>query len=330
MPSAADAKRGCRSRAAVTARGACLLHGFTLVELLVVIAIIGILIALLLPAVQAAREAARRTQCSNQLRQLALACMNFESAQRHLPSASTAKEGDGFSLIAQTMPYHENEAFHDLINFDVSWRDDSNLDVRSTPIPEFKCPSQEPDEPVYLLSSPNSPASPLRTHYVGIHGANDTGCPPASSSIYDMYKRTDGSYFCNGGGYAVNGLIYPGSDLPLSRVTDGQSNTMMIGEMSWNVDIQRGWIVGLSSTVWTYTSKNVRWQIGLAGKRPDDPLAKDPNFESNDDSLGSNHPGGTHVAMGDGSVQFLTDTTSEFVLRAMASRSNGENYVNPF
>ena len=307
--------------------------GFTLVELLVVIAIIGVLIALLLPAVQAAREAARRAQCSNQLRQLALACLNFESSRKRLPSGSTEPEGNGYSMLAQTMPYHENESFHDLIDFENDWRHDNNCDARRTPVPEFKCPSQEDEEPVFLflLSTLRSAASPLRTHYVGIHGANDTGCPPDPTSIYKMYrKKSDNSYYCNGGGYAINGMIYPESELPISRVTDGMTNTMMIGEMSWDVAIQRGWIVGLSSSVWTYNSKNVRWQIGLAGKRQDDLLIEDPNFENNDYSLGSLHPGGTHVAMGDASVHFLNDTASVLVLRAMASRSDGETYESPF
>jgi prepilin-type N-terminal cleavage/methylation domain-containing protein/prepilin-type processing-associated H-X9-DG protein len=85
VPTAARSKRPCHLSAPVTARGACLLHGFTLVELLVVIAIIGILVALLLPAVQAAREAARRAQCKNNLRQIATACLNHENAHNTFP-----------------------------------------------------------------------------------------------------------------------------------------------------------------------------------------------------------------------------------------------------
>src|SRR5271154_1220093 len=100
-------------------------RAFTLVELLVVIAIIGLLMALLLPAVQAAREAARRSQCLNSIRQLGLACLNYESAKKHYPSALYDENGSQYAgpygYIAIVTPYMEDQALHDLIDFSVRW-----------------------------------------------------------------------------------------------------------------------------------------------------------------------------------------------------------------
>src|SRR5690606_23604475 len=104
---------------------------FTLVELLVVIAIIGSLVGLLLPAVRAAREAARRTSCSNQIRQVGLAAHNYLSSQRAFPPSSRSPDPgvvqeSGFSFLALLLPYHENSALHDLIRLDLAWTDPLN------------------------------------------------------------------------------------------------------------------------------------------------------------------------------------------------------------
>jgi prepilin-type N-terminal cleavage/methylation domain-containing protein len=117
--------------------------GFTLVELLVVIAIIGILVALLLPAVQQAREAARRAQCSNNLKQIALAMHNFENSFGHLPfgdrlnDRNTNKVGPG----VQILPYVEQKALYDRYDWGVHWYDPINRGVVETVLPVFVCPS---------------------------------------------------------------------------------------------------------------------------------------------------------------------------------------------
>ncbi|MFO0941144.1 MAG: DUF1559 domain-containing protein [Pirellulales bacterium] len=115
-------------------------RAFTLVELLVVIAIIGVLVGLLLPAVQAAREAARRTQCQNNLKQIALACHNFESVQRMFPRSNTTV-APWHGWIAQILPYIEQENVKTIYAQNVSWYDSANTTARSVIVPSFLCPS---------------------------------------------------------------------------------------------------------------------------------------------------------------------------------------------
>ena len=121
-------------------------RGFTLVELLVVIAIIGVLIALLLPAVQAAREAARKASCKNNLRQLGLAVLNYESTNGELPPGYEYLAGDegnvrGYSWASRILPYLEQRALYDRIDFNKPVFDDVNIEARIQSIPTLLCPT---------------------------------------------------------------------------------------------------------------------------------------------------------------------------------------------
>lgn len=344
-------------------------RGFTLVELLVVIAIIGVLVALLLPAIQAAREAARRTDCLNRVRQLALAAHNYESSRKRIPPHVEVplREGieiTGLGIHAILLPYMEQQNMKQLVDQNAHWRAPSNATAIRTPLPFLRCPSAKGLELTIMTFNPNTnEENNLRCHYVGNMGArpgpnedgtSGTGCsPPGGSrgggvawgfpeSSYTQrgcHTRTEGS-----GGTAINGVIYPASDIDFGDVSDGTSNTIMFGELSWDVAPQGPWIVGSASRDGTsraaqvssahgvvQNAKNIRY--GINERKNNEPegvenptVATSPGYVAfTEESLGSNHPGGCHIVMTDASGSFISnDVDVVAVLRPMASRNSGD------
>ena len=190
-------------------------RGFTLVELLVVIAIIGILIGMLLPAVQMVREAARRTSCLNNVRQVALTAHNYETARGHLPPSYQLDPGGlatgngSWSIHAQLLPYCEQANAYNKINFDLAWSDPVNKasGVPTMRVPMYLCPA-EPNDTVRLKSG--------QPHvYPHNYGFNF-----GSWLVYDPVtaKRGDGLFY-------VNGKVRFGD------VSDGTSNTLCVAEV---------------------------------------------------------------------------------------------------
>jgi prepilin-type N-terminal cleavage/methylation domain-containing protein/prepilin-type processing-associated H-X9-DG protein len=351
-------KRRARGRVEPRRRGA-----FTLVELLVVIAIIGVLVALLLPAIQAAREAARRTDCINRLRQLVLAAHNYQSAKKVLPP-----HGDwptALSSQARLLPFMENTSVLNLVDQKAHWRDATNQVALNTSLPFLRCPSAAPTEMTYINGRDTGTAKEtnLKCHYVGNLGARPSLCASITGSLspdntYTSYIDPSGAALpcaddpalpstqapppvndpgggLGTGGVANNGTIFPVSKLDFSKITDGTSLTIMYGEMSWEMGPQEPWIVGStskngagnevsSSNGVVYNSKCIRWApnsrkfINSAGYQE----ALLTNV-----SLGSNHPGGCHVGMCDGSCKFVRDEIDlTGVYRRMASRASDDVY----
>lgn len=198
-------------------------HGFTLVELLVVIAIIAILMGLLLPAVQMAREAARRTQCGNNLRQLGLAIHNYASARsERLPNSGDVVSGDfpnDYSPFARLLPYLEQANLENLIDYNIYMGHPATVDLPTelhvaagTRVPAFLCPSDVNDA-ISTLTMPSGYSIPI------------------SGTSYGMNQGSglDG-VFHPGNGQASDGLCWVGAKIRLKDIVDGTSNTILFAE----------------------------------------------------------------------------------------------------
>ena len=228
--------------------------GFTLVELLVVITIIGVLIALLLPAVQQARESARRSQCQNNLKQLGLACLNYHSAQKTFPPAITIPAGEmpdqttkwGPNWVILILPYCEQPGLYNSFNFKAPISDASNAVPRSAQLPVMLCPSDRRNSVNY---NPFKDRAAEGANWArGNYGANgsveqlgDSNMTGAQGSDWVLnYKR---------GVMGVNAAV------SIDEIKDGASNTIMLGELRAGVvagDRRGTWAMGAAgaSSLW--------------------------------------------------------------------------------
>ncbi|TWT97552.1 putative major pilin subunit [Botrimarina colliarenosi] len=209
-------------------------RGFTLVELLVVIAIIGILVALLLPAVQAARESARRSSCLNKLKQLGLACHMYHDASKELPP-SRMWDG-GFTWAGVLLPYIEEASIRDSADFTKSF--DSQPDVvKLTPVTTFLCPSRNQDQPTNYLRSEVIPDIVTSTGGTVKGGATVRGIRGDYACISSTFRSGSGGFDHVFDGAIVLPKLEAGnrfkSRTTLAKISDGTSKTLMIGENSY-------------------------------------------------------------------------------------------------
>jgi prepilin-type N-terminal cleavage/methylation domain-containing protein len=252
--------------------------GFTLVELLVVIAIIGVLVALLLPAVQAAREAARRSSCGNNLKQLAIAVHNFHDTRNHLPPGGavdqqpfgTAAAAWGSSWFVYILPFAEQSTLYESMRFSggSGWGTNAahnTLQARGLKINTYMCPSS-PLEP--FCRSPNSNGPIMAPHYSGIAGAVP-GLIPNYTELNCDQPNTGTADCCTGGIVCSGGVLIPGpgpTAKTFSSVMDGTSNVAMISETN-------DWIFTVNKAKQDYRNAGLHgWIIGWNSIQPPGPL----------------------------------------------------------
>ncbi len=293
-------------------------HGFTLVELLVVISIIGVLVGLLLPAIQAARESARRLQCTNKLKQVGLAMQNYHSAQRHFPSGSNLHDEErktGISWNVVVLPYLELGTLYDQIQ-PLPNGGAANFAPEFDLIEAYVCPS--------ALAQPNDPEVWKNSNYSAVSGSfRNSESMGLSGNCGDVF---------------TDGIFYAGSRTPISRVIDGTSNTLAVGERTY---IIRNWMYGSeyrgdpfpeasNSNLCSGSSHNILAPINpnpkIFGyyKLDPDKLPSDPEVKLNDLYFGSDHPGGANFMYADGSIHFLDDGIDFTLYQNMASKDGGE------
>ncbi len=310
-------------------------RGFTLVELLVVIAIIGILIALLLPAVQAAREAARRIQCTNNLKQIGLGFLNFESAFKKLPPGwSGVKVANGYIEIMpfmRVLPYMELGTAEHLIDFDFTTLELQNAAAMSQQIASYQCPSDDAAGRAWKVP-PNIDFS--RSNYAVCFGAHSMARNTAGMSVTMAARIPTGDL-------TTDGAFQPVEGKALRDIVDGTSKTVLASEVCAGKDDSnphdaRGhWAWPLmGAAIYThYTTPNTSaedamWS-GECSSRPEENLpcigtgtVEDRHYAA----ARSRHSGGVNAVFVDGHVTFINDAIDAMVWRYLGDIDDGSSF----
>lgn len=311
-------------------------RGFTLVELLVVIAIIGILIGLLLPAVQSAREAARRMKCMNNVKQIVLAFHSFHDANGALPPEcvlDTANQtSDGYGILTKVLPYIEQVNVYDNVDFSKNYEEnegDENYDgvedLAKVRVPSFLCPSCSNEQS--SMKKYNQELDCWTSHYYGISGAVGQKTSSTEYHVIRTKEENTGYYGVSGGPCADNGVFFENRGVRFADITDGLSNTFGIGEIA-DSDYEGyfAWIRGgyyYYGPVIYVSSKNVEWELNAIKNRSDENREQYTTFYSSG-AFSSHHPGGVMFGMMDGSVRFVSEGIEKKTLLGAASRKGRE------
>ena len=325
--------------------------GFTLVELLVVIAIIGILIGMLLPAVQSVREAARRIECGNKLRQMGVACHNYESSFMKFPPGGTnlaapfgsgAVSPGGYSWMGAIFPFIELGTIWDQAGFDrVPYNDDLMISTLANElVPAFKCPSS----PLETFSR-NVVIPGMISDYIAISGhVGQLGGVDGPTSSQSPFSNSRGII-------AQNGVFYNNSETTMANIKDGTTNTMLVSEVSDFIYIgpneprgyrpggrgeasnengpgfHGGWQTNTSPDN-LYNCTTLRYIVNPGPTFTFSTGSQDGvHFRGYNTPLRSTHPGGVQMLLGDASIQFLSESISLTTLAQLANVRDGQGSV---
>ncbi len=338
--------------------------GFTLIELLVVIAIIGILVGMLLPAVQQVREAARRTSCINNLRQVAVAAMNYESSFKKFPPGYTQERMNsagqiypgsgstsgynfqGFSVFYYLLPHIDQNNVFDSMDRRIALNNVAttpDAGMAGAPIPSYLCATDQ----LPSTTIPFPETGPPTAYYGGTSFKANGGSRP----VFATSSTNDGMFMATGGS-ARKALSAPvGRQVQMRDVLDGSSNTILFGERYHQDDkfdtfTAAGWTSGSTIKGWSrwypgggdaglsnimggaFAPINYRipWKHGDAGA----PTTQAAWFVFQDQRLsafGSGHPAGANFVRADGSTQFISDTMSLTVLDTFCKRADGRVFI---
>ena len=302
-------------------------RAFTLVELLVVIAIIGVLVALLLPAVQSAREAARRSQCLNNFRQVGVAMNSILAAKKAFPYGSNMWTTDapcsipsnkpntsyiGFSWAVYTLPYIEQMSIYQMFDLreaaGVNYATGQNFVASSKEVPAFICPTDPQGfELVGCCSGPGNGGSDAedvaKTNMAGVADSRNWQCYEQGWGGYSGWTTPTG-----------NGVLFGYSKVGAKHVTDGMSNTFIVGEVI-------GYERGSNSGYWWSA-----WNVLDTANGINLPVRVPPRgiFEATETGFASYHVGGANMAFCDGSATTISENIDQAILTAMTTRAEDD------